>query len=288
MAKKYDAGIKVLFDPHLPDWLTLVPRKPFGLTRIIDSDLATVTAEADKVLLVEDPQPWILHVELQAGFDRWIAERISWYNALLSYKHKVPVYSLLVLLHRKADSPKLTGELTECIGDDPPHRVFRFQVVRAWQLDAQKLASGGWGLFPLAPLSDSAEPVLEELVSRMGRRLVREHRNIADARELGTVMDILLGLRYDRAFTRHLMEKVMNMIDLRESHGYQIILDEGKAEGRFDTLRETIVRLGNKKFGKPSAKIVRAVNAVTDERRLTELCDRILDVDTWQELLEQK
>jgi hypothetical protein len=134
MSKKYDVGIKVLFDPHLPDWLTLVPRKPRGQVRIIDSDLATVTADADKVLLVEDPQPWILHVELQAGFDRWLAERIAWYNALLSYKHKCPVHSLLVLLHRKADAPSLTGEWFERIGEEPPHRIFRYQVVRAWEL----------------------------------------------------------------------------------------------------------------------------------------------------------
>src|SRR5438874_1965744 len=140
MAKKYDVGIKVLFDPHLPDWLTLVPRKPSGKVRIIDSDLATVTADADKVLLVEDPHPWILHVELQAGYDRWLAERIAWYNALLSYKHKCPVHSLLVLLHRKADMPSLTGELIEQIADEVPHRIFRYQVVRAWQLDAEKLA----------------------------------------------------------------------------------------------------------------------------------------------------
>jgi hypothetical protein len=49
MAKKYDVGIKVLFDPYLPDWLALVPRQPRGPTRIIDSGLATITADADKV-----------------------------------------------------------------------------------------------------------------------------------------------------------------------------------------------------------------------------------------------
>ena len=45
MSKKYDAGMKVLVETHLPDWLALVPRKPHGRVRVIDSDLATVTAE---------------------------------------------------------------------------------------------------------------------------------------------------------------------------------------------------------------------------------------------------
>ena len=63
---------------------------------------------------------------------------------------------------------------------------------------------------------------------------------------------------------------------------------EGKAEATIDTLREAIFRLGKKKFGKPSAKVVRELNAISDERRLTELSDRILDVDSWKELLAPK
>jgi hypothetical protein len=59
-------------------------------------------------------------VGLKVLFDRWLAERIAWNNALLSYKHKCPVHSLLVLLHRKADMPSLTGELIERIADEPP------------------------------------------------------------------------------------------------------------------------------------------------------------------------
>ena len=78
---------------------------------------------------------------------------------------------------------------------------------------------------------------------------------MAEAKELGTIMDVVLGLRYDRELTKHLKEKIMNMIDLRESHGYQLILEEGeakgKAEGRFDALRDIIMRQGKKKFGKP-------------------------------------
>ena len=81
MAKQYDICMKVLVEQHLPDWLTLVPRKPIGPVRIIDSDLATVTAEADKVLLIEDPLPWVLHVELQSQRDASLEWRVPWYNA---------------------------------------------------------------------------------------------------------------------------------------------------------------------------------------------------------------
>ena len=99
------------------------------------------------------------------------------------------------------------------------------------------------------------------------------------------MIDILLGLRYDRELTRHMMERVMNMIDLRESHAYHIIIEEGKAEGRLESLRDILLRQGTKKFGKPSAKVARALNAIKDERRLARLSERILDVNSWKELL---
>ncbi len=289
MAKQYDAGMKVLVETHLPDWLALTPFKPRGRMRVIDSDVSAVTADADKVLLIQEATPWILHVELQAGYDRWLAERTAWYSALLSYKHKCPVHSMVVLLHRKADAPRLTGELVDRIADEQPHRIFRYQLVRAWELNAEALAAGTWGLFPLAPLSDTAPPILPSLVERMGRRLAREYPQQEEARTLGTIMDILLGLRYDQELTRHMMEKVMNMIDLRESHAYHIILEEGQAigeaKGRIASLHDTLLRLGKKKFGKPSAKILRELNAITEETRLAQLSERILDVDSWRDLL---
>ncbi len=75
------------------------------------------------------------------------------------------------------------------------------------------------------------------------------------------------------------------MVDLRESSVYQMILDEGKAEGTLQALRDTILRQGKKKFGKPGAKVVRELNAITSAGRLVQLSDRLLDVDRWKELL---
>ncbi len=90
------------------------------------------------------------------------------------------------------------------------------------------------------------------------------------------------------------------MIDLSESKSYQRRMAQADAEGmakglaraeaqvraeaRSTILRETILRLGQKKFGKPSAKAVRSLKAIADEARLMALSDRILDVDSWKEL----
>ena len=44
--------------------------------------MSTVTAEADKVIRVDGPEPWLVHIELQTGFDRALPRRLLRYNAL--------------------------------------------------------------------------------------------------------------------------------------------------------------------------------------------------------------
>ena len=77
MAKPFDAGVRVLIEQYLPDWMAVAPRKAKGAVRVIDSDLSTITAEADKLLYVEDPQPWILHLEPQANWDGNLEKRLA-------------------------------------------------------------------------------------------------------------------------------------------------------------------------------------------------------------------
>jgi hypothetical protein len=145
MAKPFDAGVRVLIEQYLPDWLALAPRKAQGPVRVIDSDLSTITAEADKLLYIEDPQPWILHLEPQANWDGNLEKRVSWYNEIVGYKHDCLVHSVIVLLRREADSPRLTGDFVQQFSGSPPYRVFRYQVVRVWKMSADELVSGGWG-----------------------------------------------------------------------------------------------------------------------------------------------
>ena len=79
---------------------------------------------------------------------------VQW--TLSSYKHDCLVHSVIVLLRREADSPRLTGEFFSSFQENRRTEIFRYQVLRVWQMSADALASGGWGLFPLAPLCDDA------------------------------------------------------------------------------------------------------------------------------------
>ena len=152
MAKKYDAGIKVLFDPHLPDWLALVPRKPIGPTRASSSpDLATVAAGSRQGSARRGPAT--VDSARRAAIrlrPLWLAERVSWYNALLACQAQMPgAQRLLVLLHRKADAPRLTGELTELHWRRPTASHLSVSGGASMATGRRKARVRRWGLLPL-------------------------------------------------------------------------------------------------------------------------------------------
>ena len=61
---------------------------------------------------------------------------------------------------------------------------------------------------------------------------------------------------------------------------------EGRVEGQLLADRATLLRLGKKKFGRsPTKKQAAEIEAITDAARLEALSDRLLDVNTWGELL---
>jgi hypothetical protein len=72
---------------------------------------------------------------------------------------------------------------------------------------------------------------------------------------------------------------------MRESSGYQLILDEGRAEGRAEGVRATILRQGHTRFGPPGGAVESALQAITDLERLERMVDRVHDAVDWRDLL---
>ncbi len=98
MSKPYDATVKDLIEKYPADWLPLAGVRTSAPIDVIDADVSTVTAAADKVLRIREAQPWLLHLELQSSHETELAERLQWYNALLGHRHRLPVRTVLVLL----------------------------------------------------------------------------------------------------------------------------------------------------------------------------------------------
>jgi predicted transposase YdaD len=82
---------------------------------------------------------------------------------------------------------------------------------------------------------------------------------------------------------------------MEESVTYQKILreglarglEEGREEGRVITLREVLTRQGTRRFGPPSEAVTQQIESLHDATRLEALTDRILQVESWSELLAE-
>ena len=110
MSKPFDAGSKTMLELGPAAWLGLfgTPRPAERLT-IIPAELSSITAMADHVVRVEDPAPWLLHVEFQSHWDGTLPGRMLACNGAILVKHDLPVASVAVLLSPAANASNLTG-----------------------------------------------------------------------------------------------------------------------------------------------------------------------------------
>jgi predicted transposase YdaD len=263
---------------------------------VIDSNVSTVTAEADKVIRIGGPQPRIVHAEILAGRDLTLQERAHWNNTLLRRRHRVPVWTTVVLLRPAADGPELTGIYEESFPGKGRSLWFAHDVIRVWRLPPEGLLTAGLPVLPLAPVSDVAAERLPEVLAAVAQRLKREAG--PELREtLWAATKVLMGLNYPDEEVDQLTEGVTNMIlgirGIEESSVYQAIHAKGKAEGaakgaakgRAQQARDALLLLGRKKFGPPHERVLTRISSLADLDRLNQMLERILDVASWDELL---
>jgi predicted transposase YdaD len=287
MSKPFDATTKELLESDPRAWLELLLGRQLGEVRILNVDLSTITTEADSVLLVQEAEPWVVHLEFQTSYDPDLPQRLQRYNTLVNYRQRLPVQSLALLLCPDADGPAMTGLLQHRLPDGLVYREFRYNVVRTWERPADEILTGGLATLPLAPLASVKENELPAVIRAMQQRLDREATK-SQAETLWTATYLLMGLNYSNELIDRLLEGVQNM---KESVTYQKILREGRAEGRAEGCAEgakrILKRLGSKRLGKPEPRIEAEIDAIVDLEKLEQLCDRVLEVTDWEELLAQ-
>jgi predicted transposase YdaD len=306
MSKPFDATMRKLIELEPAAWLRFlhIPVTNPERVLVIDSNLSTVTADADKVLLVDEPLPWIEHVELQAGRDTELPDRVHGYSTLLRRSHKMPVHTTIVLLRPAADGSELTGthELRDRHGD--VYDWFRYDVVRLWRQLVQEILAAGLAVLPLAPVADVPAEKIPEVLVAISERMTTES-SPDQAATIWAATKILLGLRYSIEQVEEMVRGVSAMIlgirGIEESSVYQDIFAKGEAkglsegrvegraegltEGRIEEARRVMQELGSKKFGEPEEAVRARIIAIDDVDQLNALLARILDVATWDELL---
>ncbi len=286
MAKIYDAALKQLVDAFAADWLAwLGPRLGLPANTVyepLDADLSTVSPQADKLFRMSGPTSGVVHLELQTSWDDRLADRLLVYNVLAEYRHGGPVQTVLMLLRRDANSPALTGQFRRASNDGRVYLEFRYAVVRAWELRAEELLAGPLGMLPLAAITDDAQAVLPDVVTRFNDRIVRNVLDSGARETLRATAYILLGLRHDDETINRLFQGLKTM---EESTTYQYILRRGEAQGRAVEARRIIGLLGEQRFGPPLPAVDAALDAITDPDRLERVVGQLLKAAAWDDLL---
>jgi predicted transposase YdaD len=268
--------------------------------RVIDSNLSTVMADADKVLWVDEPEPWIEHVEFQAGRDTDLPDRVYFYSTLLGRSHRVPVHSTIVLLRPAADGPDLTRTYEMRYRDGDVYDWFRYDVVKVWEQPIAEMLAAGLAVLPLAPVAAVEPGQVPGVLMAISERLIRE-ASTDQAAILWAATKVLMGLRYSKEqveeFTRGVSAMILGIRGIEESSVYQDIFAQreakgeargearGEAKGRVEEARLAILRVGRKKHGQPDDGVRTMLDAIDNVDQLNSLLDRILEVSSWDELL---
>jgi len=277
VSKPFDAATKALLELDPAGWLTCVGLPITGPVRAVDSDVSTITAEADTIIQVGEPADYLAHIELQVSHDLTLPARLLRYNVLLNYRHDRPVRSVAVILRKGADSPSFTGLHHVRLPDGSSYLDFHYAVVRVWTLDVEAVLTSGVGALPLAPLAKVQEKDLPSVIGRMKGRFEQEvSENKANL--LWTATKILMGMRYSDELVVSLLKGVQGM---KESVTYQAIVGEGVVKTR----KEDLLFNGEKRFGPPKKRIVTAINRIEDESRLKRMFEQSFDVSSWDELI---
>lgn len=198
MSKPYDATSKDLIETDPAGWVTFLgcPVPPSAV-RLVDADVSTVTTDADKVIRVDGPSPWILHLDIQSRWEEALDRRLLRYNALLHHRHALPVATVLVILRSSANVSALSGVLPI----RPPVGSgwdFRYEVLRVWQRPAADFLRAPLGLLPLAPLADVRPADLPAVIAGMQSRIAAVS-NRPLAAKLWAATYVLMGLRFEQA-----------------------------------------------------------------------------------------
>lgn len=279
--RRFDTLLKRLVESSPAAWLQALGfGQPTAVTSLNPTASAVVLA-ADAVLRIDEPSPWLVHLEFQSRRDRTLPRRVLGYNVWLNARHNLPVASVAVPLWPRVDGPELTGLFRLDGLDGTAYLSFGYQVFRPWQQPIEPLLAGDPLTLPLVALAGLSIDDLPSAIGRMRERLAGEPQEVAGL--IWTATNWLLGARLRPEVVARLLSGVEEV--MRESSTYQQVLAEGRVEGRVEGARAVLLQLGARQFGPPDARVRAALDAIGDPEQIAQLSNRLLEVGSWDELL---
>jgi hypothetical protein len=94
-----------------------------------------------------------------------------------------------------------------------------------------------------------------------------------------------LASRYHITMQKFEEEREMPHLSTAERIGRKKGREEGRDEGALREAQSLLLLIGGRRLGAPNDEVRAAVLAFADRDRVEKLCVRVLDVETWQDLL---
>lgn len=297
MSFPYDAASKFFLSLSPKDWLTLIGRPVDAEVSELNSELSTVSAAADKLILVNGPVPLIEHIEVQSSRDIDLPIRVCRYGILALYEKRRPINSTVILLRPEADGPELTGLYEVRLPDGTLFLHYRYRVIRLWEIAPQAFLDAGIAVLPLATLGKIEKDELPAFIREVRVRVERE-LSPSEWVRYWTGIVILMGLKFDSNSIQESLKGIGTMISLKDSSIVRLVLDETRQEalqeGRQEGLREGAVLATRKhlldlitlRFGTVNSKWTDIVEALSDLTQMEQLLSRAYNAPTVERMFD--
>jgi len=263
---EFDRSSKWLIQHHGDAMLRLAGVTGIESWRALQAEVVQPTQLPDGLLevrLADQPEPALFVLEIATYPERRLEQQLLRDMLLVYLQRRVLPEVIALVLHPKGKL-RARNEVSIATPTLATQLSARWRVVELWTLAADDLlATREPGLMPWVPLTTfdgPPEPVIREC------REVIETAPLDDRANLLAVTQVLTRLRYNVPQLLELLGGASPMIE-------SPLLDEIRAEGRLQGMRNAVKRKLQLRFGLLPASIEASLLSVRDDRRLEQLLD---------------
>ena len=225
----FDSLCKYLVEKFSDDFATWLLGEPIYLTELSPKELSLEPIRAD-ALILRQSEKLVLQVEFQTQPDPKIPFRMTDYRLRVYRRFPDKKMRQVVIYLKQTSSEEVYKTKFEL--EDTTHR---FQVIRLWEQPTEIFLQTP-ALLPFAVLSntESKTSTLQEVATRIN--------NIEDKKTQRDVIEstfILAGF----ALKQEEIQGILMRDIMRDSVTYQLLVDEGRAEGSKEAAQKIAVNL---------------------------------------------
>jgi predicted transposase YdaD len=284
-------------DRPLKELFRLRPGDLLGLTgdagaQLVSTDVLELTSlsrRVDTVLrLWRGRQSYLRHLEFQMKYEEDLELRCFEYATRLAIRFQLPVLTTVVLV--KKSGPRDLA-YREVLGGRVVHER-RFDVVRLWEMDPERLLRLGPGA---AALVGAAEKTTLPLLKRAARKIQRETEGVVQS-DLLFILQALSPRRYTARKLAIPKETIMasslwaEAVRAGRKEGREKGREEGRLEGALAEARAFCAKLTREHHPEIADRVVSLIETCSDVEQLHEWgleASRVPDPEFLRLLTEQ-